>query len=85
MPSGEWGEFIATISGTGTVNVTFSPSKRFFLDEVKVFENNTTGVETVKPAVQTIRIYTLDGRYIGSDENALPRGLYIINGKKVVK
>lgn len=85
MPSEEWGEFIATISGTGTVNVTFSPSKRFFLDEVKVFENNTTGVETVKPAVQTIRIYTLDGRYIGSDENALPRGLYIINGKKVVK
>jgi hypothetical protein len=31
------------------------------------------------------RIYTLDGRYVGADPNLLPRGLYIIGGKKIVK
>lgn len=31
------------------------------------------------------RIYTLDGRYVGTDPNRLPRGLYILNGKKFVK
>ena len=31
------------------------------------------------------RIYTLDGRYVGTDPDLLPRGMYIINGKKIVK
>ena len=31
------------------------------------------------------RIYTLDGRYVGTDPNQLPRGIYILNGKKIVK
>ena len=31
------------------------------------------------------RIYTLDGRYLGSDIKALKSGVYVINGKKVVK
>ena len=30
-------------------------------------------------------IYTLDGRYLGSDIKALKSGVYVINGKKVVK
>jgi hypothetical protein len=30
-------------------------------------------------------IYTIDGRYVGTDPNRLPRGLYILNGKKFVK
>ena len=47
----------------------------------------TTGIENVKTiAVKNDnRIYTLDGRYVGNDFNALGRGLYIVNGKKVVK
>ena len=30
-------------------------------------------------------IYTITGQYLGTDENNLPQGLYIINGKKVIK
>ncbi len=30
-------------------------------------------------------IYSIDGRYMGNDANALQKGIYIINGKKVVK
>lgn len=31
------------------------------------------------------KIYTLDGRYVGQDLRVLPRGIYIIGGKKIVK
>jgi immune inhibitor A len=45
-----------------------------------------TAIQTVNSnKVTTTRIYTLDGRYVGTDPNLLPRGLYIINGKKIVK
>lgn len=31
------------------------------------------------------RIYSLDGRYVGRDSSALPRGIYIKAGKKILK
>lgn len=31
------------------------------------------------------RIYDLHGRYVGTDMNALPKGVYIIGGKKIVR
>ncbi len=48
----------------------------------------STGIENVvtdtmaKPADG--RIYTIDGRYVGKDKNALGKGLYIMDGKKFV-
>ncbi|KXB84865.1 hypothetical protein HMPREF3034_00468 [Prevotella sp. DNF00663] len=30
------------------------------------------------------RIYSIDGRYLGTDKTRLPKGIYIINRKKVV-
>ena len=85
MTKGAWTNFTATITGTGSVQLTFTPGKRFFLDEVKVV-SNTSGAETLKSnSLGQNRIYTLDGRYIGTDKSSLPHGLYIINGKKVVK
>ncbi len=40
-------------------------------------------INTSKTA--TTRIYTLDGRYVGTDSNQLPHGLYVIDGKKVIR
>ncbi len=37
-------------------------------------------IDTASP-----RIYTLDGRYVGTAFDALPRGIYIINGKRVIR
>ena len=31
------------------------------------------------------RIYTIDGRYVGTDMSNLGKGVYVVNGKKVVK
>ena len=50
-------------------------------------KTSTTGVQEIQVAkpVNNDRIYTLDGRYVGTDLDQLGRGLYIINGKKVLK
>jgi hypothetical protein len=47
-------------------------------------EQQGIGIRTYDTTAKS-GIYTLDGRYVGVDRNALPRGLYIINGKKVVR
>ena len=45
-----------------------------------------TSVEnvTAQPIVKE-GIYTVTGQYLGTDESNLPQGMYIINGKKVIK
>lgn len=78
-------DYEATVTGTGVVKITFAIDKgRLFLDEVKL-KSNATAIKTVDAATTTHRIYTLDGRYVGTDFNLLGRGLYIVDGKKVVK
>lgn len=41
----------------------------------------TTSIVKTKAA----RIYTLDGRYVGTDMNCLGKGVYVVEGKKVVR
>lgn len=89
MQASQWTDFKTTLNGSGTIRIVFTPGKRFFLDEVLVKPTTATGEkqgisETIRPMTAG-RIYTIDGRYVGTDRNALPRGLYIINGKKVVR
>ena len=46
----------------------------------------TTAISSVQVAPQQSRvIYDLQGRARGTNPSALPRGIYIIDGKKVVK
>lgn len=42
------------------------------------------GVTVVKKTVDN-RIYSIDGRYLGTDASALGRGIYVVGGKKIVK
>ena len=46
-----------------------------------------TGIETVTTTKTNgpQRFFTLDGRYAGNDFTTLPRGVYITNGRKIVK
>ncbi len=85
LQKGEFNDYDAVISASGNINLTFTTTKgRFFLDEVKII-SEATGIHTVTTN-QTLRgYYTLDGRFAGDDIEQLPRGLYITNGKKVVK
>lgn len=42
------------------------------------------GVTVANKAVDN-RIYSIDGRYLGTDASALGKGIYVVGGKKVVK
>ena len=92
MQRGTFNDYTVTVTGTGSVKVTFEvevtgkQKGRFFLDEVLVKDTTKTGIETINTyKTTTNRIYTLDGRFVGTDPDLLPHGLYIINGKKIVK
>ena len=50
--------------------------------------DTTTGIEAVTTGKLDDcdnRVFTIDGRYAGNDINALPAGLYISNGKKILR
>ena len=52
------------------------------------FGNEITSVEGIDADsfIQTTgRIYNLNGQQVGNDLKSLPRGIYIVNGKKVMK
>lgn len=48
--------------------------------------NGTTGISEVLPAYteRAGRVYGIDGRYVGSSLDNLPKGIYVKNGKKYV-
>ena len=80
-------DFEAKITATGEVKVTFAAQKgRFFLDEVNIVDATATAIRDLgTDNALSGRIYTPDGRYVGTNINGLGHGLYIINGRKVMK
>ena len=80
-------DFEAKITATGEVKVTFAALKgRFFLDEVNIVDATATAIRDLgTDNALSGRIYTPDGRYVGTNINGLGHGLYIINGRKVMK
>lgn len=83
-----WNECTVTLTGNGYTALTFMASgNRFFLDDINAMQESTTAISIVTPqrTAESLRIYSIDGRYLGTDFNRLARGIYIIGGKKVVK
>ncbi len=79
-------------------NVTIHPFHCYFMIEgaasgakfmmMDNFGNEITSVEGIDADsfIQTTgRIYNLNGQMMGTDLQSLPRGIYIVNGKKVMK
>lgn len=52
----------------------------------KFLDKNVTSISetVVEKEYKDNKIYTLDGRYVGTDTSVLQKGIYIINNKKVV-
>jgi hypothetical protein len=50
------------------------------------FFDETTGIVLPKEQSQPcqFKVYNLNGQYLGSSLNGLPKGLYIVNGRKVI-
>lgn len=70
--------FIMRVPGT-------SGAKQFIV----LSEGETTGISNMTNDADaqqgTQRIYTMDGRYVGTDFDSLPSGMYIMKGKKTLK
>ena len=74
--------------GAPYYEVTITEDGETSISEVKYFDDAVvpTAISTVKTApVATQTIYNLQGRNMGTNLNVLPRGIYIIGGKKVGK
>lgn len=88
MKRGEWTTYTLKFVGSGTTYIVFNPNQRFFLDEVlvtgKPVPAGVKPVSAARPAGDS-RIYNLGGQYVGRDLKALPKGIYIVGGKKVVR
>lgn len=88
LEKGKWTPCKATLTGEGKVKIQFRSNRgRFFLDEVYVSKPSATGIVAIKndAASANGKIYSLDGRYVGDDAGMLKSGIYIVNGRKIVK
>lgn len=60
-------------------------------DDKNVIDNTFNGVVdgingvTVAKKATDNRIYSIDGRYLGTDASVLGKGIYVVGGKKIVK
>lgn len=88
MRVGKWTVCKTTITGTGEMQLRFTPGNRFFLDEVVVQKASEVdailSVDADADSKTVSRIYTIDGRYVGTDLNSLPAGFYVVGGRKVL-
>ncbi|MFC2494198.1 MAG: peptidase, partial [Prevotella sp.] len=86
-----WQTFTLTVKGSGLLRLSMrNGQRRFFLDELLVKRPSTTSITnipTARPAPRAAsgRIYSLDGVYLGTNIDALSKGVYLVDGKKVVK
>ena len=81
-----FGKLIPPFRGMIMLKPTSSPANEFvLLDE----DNQTTGINDVTNDADAQqgaqRIYTMDGRYVGTNFDSLPSGMYIMKGKKTLK
>ena len=79
-------KFIPPFRGIIMPKPNTSPAKQFVL---LTEDNQTTGINDVANDADAQqgaqRIYTMDGRYVGTDFDSLPSGMYIMKGKKTLK
>ena len=56
------------------------------IDKVK-FICNTTGIQTISVVPNSVNVYNLYGVKVGTMAGwqSLPRGIYVVNGRKVTK
>ena len=71
--------FISQLEGVAGAKINFA---------FQGIDGSTTGINGITDDsgnnVET-RIYNITGQYVGKDINALPKGIYIVNGKKIIK
>ena len=72
-------------------NTTMKGLRAYFVFPVNVaaklnFDGETTGINNIETeATVNGKVYNLNGQYVGNSLNGLKKGIYVVNGKKVIK
>lgn len=90
MKKGIWTSYkdLKLVGSLSNAKLDFKPVRRFFLDDVLIQAPTTTAIRSIEVQNQdkaTTRVYAIDGRYLGTSLQGLQHGIYIVNGRKVVK
>lgn len=88
LVNNKWNTITADLTGNGYTNLTLTTNGRLWINEVSATAMLETGIDSVvsnnaRPADN--RIYTLGGQYVGTQLSSLPKGIYVMGGKKIVK
>lgn len=88
LVNNKWNTITANLTGNGYTNLIFTTNGRLWINEVSATAMLETGIDNVvsnnaRPADN--RIYTLGGQYVGTQLSSLPKGIYVMGGKKIVK
>lgn len=88
LVNNKWNTITADLTGNGYTNLIFTTNGRLWINEVSATAMLETGIDSVvnnnaRPADN--RIYTLGGQYVGTQFSSLPKGIYVMGGKKIVK
>lgn len=88
LVNNKWNTITADLTGNGYTNLIFTTNGRLWINEVSATAMLETGIDNVvsnnaRPADN--RIYTLGGQYVGTQLSNLPKGIYVMGGKKIVK
>lgn len=85
---GKWTQVKFKVKGTGNASVRIKSNGGLFIDTVCAMPESLSAITSVV-SVDEIKadgkIYTLDGKYVGKNINSLANGVYVVNGKKIVK
>ena len=88
MARKEWTEYELPFEGSGVVRLRFTTTRfQFFLDDVKVVrKQEDTGIRemTTNADKGSDIVYSIDGRRITTPVSQLSRGIYLINGRRVI-
>ena len=79
MTEGQWTTFSTVLTGQGNTQITFTPGRRFVLDEVVVKslpENYAEGISSLEGSILPGISYDLSGRSINSRKTA--GGIYLV-------
>lgn len=85
---GQWTEVKANVTGSGDAAIRFKTNdKGVFIDNVCVIPVSLAGLSsaTADQSPKNGEIYSIDGRYMGKSVSDLRPGIYVMNGKKLVK
>ena len=88
LVNNKWNTITADLTGNGYTNLIFTTNGRLWINEVSATAMLETDIDSVvsnnaRPADN--RIYTLGGQYVGTQLSSLPKGIYVMGGKKIVK